>query len=189
MSEGERENKYKSHHHHHHHPPQILSSYTSHDIQSAVGHRLYHNLSPWQLLCARVDRDSAWPLWQERLRVLEDLLKECQEEFFTQTEPRKMYEGVGGGGKGGKGVSYPPGTCNQVQVSDRELSAGDSNSYTPVKKEESNNFEVSSLILPLNILNYTVVNAIYINILNDTANITLSCFLYRCQITLLVSLV
>ncbi|XP_050695753.1 uncharacterized protein LOC126985214 isoform X5 [Eriocheir sinensis] len=65
----------------------ILSSYTSQDIQSAVGQRLFQNLSPWQMLCLQVDRDGAWPQWQDRLRLLEDLLKECREEFHSQTEP------------------------------------------------------------------------------------------------------
>ncbi|KAG0718529.1 hypothetical protein GWK47_052295 [Chionoecetes opilio] len=64
----------------------ILSVYTPQDIQGAVGHRLYQDLSPWQLLCLRVDREGA-SLWQDRLRILEDLLRECREEFHSQTEP------------------------------------------------------------------------------------------------------
>ncbi|MPC25286.1 hypothetical protein E2C01_018392 [Portunus trituberculatus] len=151
----------------------ILSAYTSQDIQTAVGQRLFENLSPWQQLCLRVDREGGWPQWQERLRLLEDLLKECQEELFSQTEPLprptiaqqeeeggKLCEG-GGEGVPGNGASQTPSASDSQDVPRGEdvVAKGDSSSSSfpassssssstamAVKQEENGNFEVSDYI-------------------------------------------
>ena len=134
--------------------PQILSVYTSEDIQNAVGHRLFQDLSPWKMLCLRSDRDDSWPQWKDRLRFLEDLLRECREEFHSQTEPlqrpafdgeeERLYDGDRGPGEGVSrtGDSHPV-RCSQDVLSYRDGGGdGDSDSCAAVKKEESGNFQV-----------------------------------------------
>lgn len=69
---------------------QILSGYSSEEIQNAVGKRLVQNLTPWQLLCFQSEgkeTNNANHSWQDRFQKLESLLMECKKEFQTQTEP------------------------------------------------------------------------------------------------------
>ncbi|KAK4292575.1 hypothetical protein Pmani_034663 [Petrolisthes manimaculis] len=91
----------------------ILNGYEPSEIQSAVGRRLVQNFTPWELLCFQTDRccqhqnhdclhvqpgEEGVPqtvcnnintldVWKKRLRTLESLVKECQEEFKKVMQP------------------------------------------------------------------------------------------------------
>lgn len=110
----------------------------------------------------KVDREGAWPQWQERLRLLEDLLRECREEFDNQTEPLPRPSGsllvekdlrssprpanITRAGQEESGKAMEDVSKDGVELTEKRTEA--ESTSTPTKKESSS-FEVWPIVRSL----------------------------------------